>query len=148
MASGLAGLGGRGAGRHATVYVGGLAEEVTEAVLHAVFVPFGEVKDVSLPFDHKAGKGRGFGFVEFAEAEDAAEAIDNMHNAELYGRVLNVNSAAPLKGKGGGNRAIWEEQEEPAARPEAAQPGPAGGAGPDPMQVAEAEAKEAVAAGQ
>ena len=30
----------------------------------------------------------------------------------------------------------------------AAQPAPAGGAGPDPMQVAEAEAKEAVAAGQ
>ena len=27
-----------------------------------------------------------FGFVEYEEKEDAAAAIDNMHNAELFGR--------------------------------------------------------------
>ncbi len=29
-----------------------------------------------------------FGFVEYEEKEDAAAAIENMHNSELFGRVL------------------------------------------------------------
>ena len=46
---------------------GGLDELVTEAVLHAAFLPFGEIKDVSLPVDHGTQKNRGFGFVTFIE---------------------------------------------------------------------------------
>ena len=46
-------------------------------------------------------KHRGFAFVTFLEKEDAAAAMDNMHCAELYGRVLSVNIAAPMKIKGG-----------------------------------------------
>ena len=30
------------------------------------------------------GKGRGFGFVEFIEVEDARAAIDNMHSRKKY----------------------------------------------------------------
>lgn len=33
----------------ATVYVGGLASTVNAANLHAAFLPFGEISDVSLP---------------------------------------------------------------------------------------------------
>lgn len=33
--------------------------------------------------------------------QDAADAIDNMHNSELYGRVLRTNYAQPMKIKGG-----------------------------------------------
>ena len=58
---------------------------MTEAVLHAAFLPFGELKDVNIPLDHATQKNKGFGFVTFQEAEDAAAAMDNMHNAELYG---------------------------------------------------------------
>lgn len=43
----------------------------------------------------------GFGFLEFEEKDDAAAAIDNMHNSEIYGRVLRVNYAQPMKIKGG-----------------------------------------------
>ena len=42
-----------------------------------------------------AEKHRGFAFVQFEEKEDAKEAIDNMNNAELFGRVLKVNIAKP-----------------------------------------------------
>ena len=31
------------------------------------------------------------------DMQDAADAIDNMHNAELYGRVLRCNYAQPMK---------------------------------------------------
>jgi hypothetical protein len=46
---------------------GGLDELVTDAVLHAAFLPFGEIKDVSVPVDHGTQKNRGFGFVTFQE---------------------------------------------------------------------------------
>jgi peptidyl-prolyl isomerase E (cyclophilin E) len=56
---------------------------------------------------------RGFGFVEYEEKEDAAAAIDNMHNAELFGRVLKVNFAQPMKIKGGdkgwSHQAVWAD---------------------------------------
>ncbi|KAF7091804.1 hypothetical protein CFC21_094359 [Triticum aestivum] len=84
-----------------TLYVGGLAEEVDEKILHAAFVPFGEVKDVKTPLDQATQKHRSFGFVTFLEREDAAAAMDNMDGAELFGRVLTVNYAFPEKIKGG-----------------------------------------------
>eukprot|EP00249_Psilotum_nudum_P001473 c13940_g1_i1 orf=221-736(-) len=84
-----------------TLYVGGLEENVTEAVLHAAFIPFGDIKDVTTPLDQGTQKHRGFGFVTYLDKEDAAAAMDNMHNAELYGRVLTVNYAQPIKIKGG-----------------------------------------------
>ena len=94
------------AGRGQVVYVGGLADEATEAALHAAFVPFGEVRDVKVPLDHTSGKPRGFGFVEFAEEGDAAEAIFNMHNGELLGRTLTVNKAQAMRA--GRGEPEWE----------------------------------------
>ena len=91
-----------------TLYVGGLDESVTEATVRAAFVPFGELTDVNLPMDAKAsGKHKGFAFVQFDDKDDAAEAIDNMNNAELFGRVLRVNLAKPDAIKGG-HRPVWE----------------------------------------
>ncbi|KAL1803240.1 hypothetical protein DCAR_0934908 [Daucus carota subsp. sativus] len=84
-----------------TLYVGGLAEEVNETILHAAFIPFGDIKDVKTPLDQATQKHRSFGFVTFLEREDAAAAMDNMDGAELYGRVLTVNYALPEKIKGG-----------------------------------------------
>lgn len=55
---------------------------------------------------------RGFGYVEFSLAEDMEEAISNMDQSELYGRVIKVNQAKPQKnaGEGLGSRtAVWEQ---------------------------------------
>lgn len=60
------------------LFVGGLAEEVDEKILHAAFIPFGEIVDVQIPLDYESEKHRGFAFIEFESAEDAAAAIDNM----------------------------------------------------------------------
>lgn len=91
-----------------TLYVGGLAEEVCEPLLRAAFIPFGEIVQVEIPLDHASQKNRGFGFVEFEEVEDAAAAMDNMHEAELYGRILTVNIAKPnIMSK---YKAVWEQQ--------------------------------------
>jgi len=98
-----------------TLYVGGLEETVTEALLHASFIPFGDIKDVNVPVDPQTGKHRGFGFVEYIDNADAAAAIDNMHNAELLGRVIRCNFALPQKIKGGekgvSHQAVWKDSD-------------------------------------
>jgi RNA recognition motif-containing protein len=43
----------------ATVYVGGLAPMVTAANLEAVFLPFGEIADVSIPYVFRAADQAG-----------------------------------------------------------------------------------------
>ncbi|MEW5310240.1 MAG: hypothetical protein WDW38_002056 [Sanguina aurantia] len=77
------------------------------------FLPFGDIKDISIPMDHSTGKHKGFGFVEYEDKGDAADAIDNMHNAELFGKVLRVNFAQPMKIKGGdkgwSHQAVWAD---------------------------------------
>lgn len=83
----IAQLSGKGSNPKTTLYVGGLEDSVNEDVLKAAFIPFGEVKDVNIPVDHATGTHRGFGFVEYEDKDDAAAAIDNMHNTELFGRV-------------------------------------------------------------
>ena len=70
---GARGQGGGMAAQKTVLYVGGLEETVNEATLHAAFIPFGEIKDVTIPLEHAAAtddgaaKHRGFGFVEFIE---------------------------------------------------------------------------------
>ena len=60
---------GKGTNKKTTLYVGGLEENVNEAILHSAFIPFGDIKDVNIPMDNTTGKHRGFGFVEYENAE-------------------------------------------------------------------------------
>ncbi|XP_072890792.1 peptidyl-prolyl cis-trans isomerase E [Hemitrygon akajei] len=93
------------------LYVGGLAEEVDEKVLHAAFIPFGDVMDIQIPLDYETEKHRGFAFIEFENAEDAAAAIDNMNESELFGRTIRVNLAKPMRIKEGSSRAVWSDDD-------------------------------------
>lgn len=61
-----------------TVYIGGLADEVTEQLVNDAFIPFGDIVEIQMPVDYESQKHRGFAFIEFETAEDAAAAIDNM----------------------------------------------------------------------
>ncbi|XP_033738283.1 peptidyl-prolyl cis-trans isomerase E-like [Pecten maximus] len=91
------------------VYVGGLAEEVNEKILHAAFIPFGDITDIQIPLDYETEKHRGFAFIEFELLEDSAAAVDNMNESELFGRTIRVNIAKPMKIKEGASRAVWSE---------------------------------------
>ncbi|KAJ2732666.1 hypothetical protein IW152_003631 [Coemansia sp. BCRC 34962] len=78
------------------LFVSGLDPEVSEQTLHAAFLPFGEIVQVTLPPDpSSSNKHRGFGFVEFENERHASEAIFNMHDAELFGRTIVVRQARP-----------------------------------------------------
>ncbi|XP_016303585.1 peptidyl-prolyl cis-trans isomerase E-like isoform X1 [Sinocyclocheilus anshuiensis] len=93
------------------LYVGGLAEEVDKKVLHAAFIPFGDITDIQIPLDYETEKHRGFVFLEFELAEDAAAAIDNMNESELFGRTIRVNIAKPMRIKEGSSRPVWSEDD-------------------------------------
>lgn len=92
------------------LYVGGLAEDVDEKVLHAAFIPFGDLIEVQMPLDFETQAHRGFGFVEFETNEDAKAALDNMHNAELFGRTIKVNIAKPMAARESNMKPIWAEE--------------------------------------
>lgn len=50
--------------------------------------------------------------MEFSLAEDAHEAIDNMDQAELFGRVIKVSQAKPQRDANeglGSKTAVWEQ---------------------------------------
>ncbi|XP_067928634.1 peptidyl-prolyl cis-trans isomerase E-like isoform X2 [Watersipora subatra] len=88
----------------------GLAEEVDEKILEAAFIPFGGIIDINIPLDYETEKHRGFAFVEFELQEDAAAAMDNMNDSELFGRTIRVNLAKPMKMKEGhGSKPVWSE---------------------------------------
>lgn len=50
------------------LYVGGIADEVTEKIVHGAFIPFGDIADITIPLDYSSQKHRGFAFVEFESA--------------------------------------------------------------------------------
>lgn len=103
---------------NSTVFVGGLDTNlVTAATLSEAFIPFGEISDITLPKPEAPSSTdlhRGFGYVEFEDAADAKEAIDNMDQSELYGRVIKVAMAKPDRRETGeaglgSITAIWEQ---------------------------------------
>ncbi|KAK4939496.1 hypothetical protein LTR10_020205 [Elasticomyces elasticus] len=105
---------------NSTVYVGGLDTNlVTAATLSEAFIPFGEITDITLPKPEAPSSTdlhRGFGYVEFEDAVDAKEAIDNMDQSELYGRVIKVAFAKPDRKETGevglgSTTAIWEQED-------------------------------------
>lgn len=58
--------------------------------LRKPFGQFGPLKDIYLPRDYYTGEPRGFGFVQFVDPADAAEAKYQMDGQILLGRELTV----------------------------------------------------------
>ena len=82
-----------------------------EKVIRAAFIPFGDISEVQIPQDYATEKHRGFAFIDFELPEDAQAAIDNMHDAELFGRTLRVNLAKPLRVKENATKPVWADEE-------------------------------------
>ncbi|KAK3943518.1 putative cyclophilin protein [Diplogelasinospora grovesii] len=101
----------------ATVHVSGLPPVVTAANLRDAFIPFGEIADVTLEKNadpNSTDPHRGFAYVEYEDADDAKEAIDNMDQSELFGRVIKVTAAKVPKSATEGlesRTALWKQEE-------------------------------------
>src|SRR5205823_2256685 len=75
------------------LFVGNLPYDATEDDIRSHFSSVGNLSYVSIPLDRETGKKRGFAFVEFADAQQAQEAIRQFNNQPFKGRPLAVNEA-------------------------------------------------------
>ena len=98
------------------LFVGGLAFSTSNDRLREVFAQVGNVESASVVTDRDTGQSRGFGFVEMASAEEAAQAVTKFNGQQVDGRTLKVEIANSKgtggaggggfrsRGSGGGNR--------------------------------------------
>ena len=77
------------------LFVGNLPWGVTSDSLREMFVAYGEITDAVIITDRYTGRSKGFGFVTFANEEDAQKAIAEMADKEMEGRKMVVNVAKP-----------------------------------------------------
>ena len=83
----------------AYVYAGGLAFNMTEGDILAVFSQFGEVVDVNLVRDEEKGRSRGFAFICYADQRSTVLAVDNLNGATVVGRTIKVDHVDDYKMK-------------------------------------------------
>ncbi len=78
------------------IYVGNLPFKVDDHELKKIFSKFGEVTEARVITDKYTRRSKGFGFVTFANEEDAQSAVAEMNGKEVEGRALKVNEARPM----------------------------------------------------
>jgi|SRR3989344_3720599 len=78
------------------LYVGNLPYKTTQDDLAAMFGKVGTVSSSAVISDKFTGRSKGFGFVEFANDDDAEKAVKEFNGYDIDGRKLDVNEARPM----------------------------------------------------
>lgn len=76
----------------AKVFVGNFSFSINDEQLKTFFAQAGEVVSAKVVTEGEGGRSRGFGFVEFASADDAAKAIQAYDGFSWEGRVIKVSA--------------------------------------------------------
>ena len=87
------------------LFVGSLPWSINSDSLKELFAEFGEITEAVVISDRNTGRSKGFGFITFANEEDAEKAL-SMNGKEVEGRAIVVNKAQPKERRdnGGFNR--------------------------------------------
>ncbi|KAI9760734.1 MAG: hypothetical protein M4579_001472 [Chaenotheca gracillima] len=78
-----------------SLFVGNLSWNIDEEWLAREFEEFGEIAGSRIVTDRESGRSRGFGYVEFSNAADAAKALEGKKGQEIDGRIANVDFSTP-----------------------------------------------------
>lgn len=73
------------------VYVGGLAEGMTEGDVLSVFEQVGRIMHINMVRDDQTGKPRGFCFLKYKDQRSTILAVDNFNGVEVYDKTLRVD---------------------------------------------------------
>lgn len=76
------------------LFVGNLSWNIDEAWLRETFEEHGELSGCRVMTDKATGRSKGFGYVEFVRAEDAAAAYEAKKGFELDNRAINLDWAS------------------------------------------------------
>jgi RNA recognition motif-containing protein len=85
------------------LYIGNLSYSATTEDLEALFSRVGKVESAAVVADKFSGRSKGFGFVEMADSNDAAAAIESLNDSEFQGRRIKVAEARSGDQRGNGN---------------------------------------------
>ncbi|RNA19179.1 RNA-binding 39 isoform X2 [Brachionus plicatilis] len=72
------------------MYVGSLHPNISEEMLQAIFEPFGLIDAILLARDD-FGRSKGYGFIQFASADDGKKAMEQLNNFELVQKPIKVS---------------------------------------------------------
>jgi RNA recognition motif-containing protein len=79
------------------LYVGNLSKQVTNEQLNELAVPFGTLVSAEVATERSTGASKGFGFIEYTEADAGRAAITGLDGRDVNGQALKVNEARPRK---------------------------------------------------
>lgn len=87
------------------LFVGGLPYSTQQEEVEQLFSQCGQVVSATIVRDKFTNQSRGFGFVEMATEEQAAEAINKLNGTQIGGRTIVVNESRPKENRApGGDR--------------------------------------------
>lgn len=79
------------------LYVGNLSKQVNDAQLSELAKPFGKLLSANVAVEKNGGASKGFGFIEYSNADEGKAAIAGLDGKEVNGQALKVNEARPRK---------------------------------------------------
>jgi cold-inducible RNA-binding protein len=77
------------------LHVGNLAKQVTDAQLNDLATPYGKTISANVATERSSGESKGFGFIEFSNADEARAAITGLDGRDVHGQALKVSEAKP-----------------------------------------------------
>ena len=78
------------------IYLGNLSKQITDATLNELALPFGKPCSANIARELRGGASKGFGFIEYAMADQARAAIAGLNGKTVDGQALRVCDAAAL----------------------------------------------------
>ncbi len=84
------------------IFVAKLNYGTSSEALREAFEQFGEVVSANVITDRETGRSKGYGFVEMADDNDGAAAINALDNSDFDGNTIAVKKAEPRESRGGG----------------------------------------------
>ncbi|XVE49170.1 hypothetical protein DITRI_Ditri01bG0060800 [Diplodiscus trichospermus] len=89
------------AGSDLSIFVGDLAMDVTDTILHETFSSrFQSVKGAKVVIDSNTGRSKGYGFVRFGDENEKSRAMTEMNGVYCLSRPMRVGVATPKKASG------------------------------------------------
>jgi cold-inducible RNA-binding protein len=79
------------------LYVGNLSRQVNDAQLSELATPYGKVVSANVATERGSGESKGFGFIEYTNADEGNAAIAGLDGRDVNGQALKVNEARPRK---------------------------------------------------
>ncbi len=77
------------------LFIGSLDYATTDQQLEEHFAQAGTVISAKVIIDRETGRGKGFGFVEMQNEEEAKTAMSKLNGSQLNNRAIAVKEATP-----------------------------------------------------